>query len=123
MIKLLLWASALVVVIAGLAGVGITQVRPEWGGTVVFFCGGVNLAAGWLAFLPVVIVQKKKREYLPQAVLAASVIRLMVVSSATLAAITLGCWATMPLSVWMILFYMMLLAVETLIAVRWTLSS
>ncbi len=113
-------ATAVVVfggaVITGATGGSVTK-------GVVAYCGGVNLAAGWLAFVPVVLVRRRRKDYVPQALLAATTIRLFLVAGATLAAMWSDWYDWWTLSVWMIAFYIAMLVVETGFAVRFVKES
>lgn len=113
MIRLLL-TSLVVVVLLGVTGVLVTaRWAPEWGGQVVVFAAGVNLAACWAAFVPMILVRRKRADHLAQAALGATAVRLLVVAAAMLVAMLRGPWWTMALAAWMVIFYLALLAVET----------
>lgn len=118
MIRLMLLSLLVVVVVAG-AGWWITASRwPAWAGGVVYFAAGMNLAACWLSFLPVVVVRRRRPSYVPQAALGATVIRVLAVASGTFAAIRCGWWPCWPVAVWVVIFYVSLLVVETVAVVR-----
>ena len=118
MIKLIVVSSSVVVGLAAVAWrLGFVH-RPEGVGGVLLFCAAINLIACWLSCVPLAVVRYRRPEYIPQAALGAMVIRLLIVVSATVAAMTFGPWQSRVLSVWMILFYLALLAVKTTFAVR-----
>ena len=118
MIKLVFVSSLVVVSLATVAGqLGFVN-RAEWVGEGLVFCAATNLIACWLSFAPLAVVRCRCPEYIPQAALGAMVIRLLIVGSATVAAMTFGHWQIEVISIWMILFYLALLAVETTFAVR-----
>jgi len=109
----------MIVLIVGLLGWPIAvRWSPERVGGVILFSAGINLAACWVSFVPIMIVRRKCRSYLPQAALGAMTIRLLVVAGTMLTAMTVGDWPTMALSVWMTVFYLALLVVETTVTVR-----
>ena len=112
--------SSLLVVgaIGGLGAAAVGRWAPGWGGSVVVYTAAVNLAACWLAFLPVAAVMNRKRDLLPRAVLAATMMRLALVGIAAMAALASGWWNKKVLAVWLVAFYLALLAVETGWAVR-----
>lgn len=92
-----------------------------WSLGVLMFGAGINLGACWFSFIPIALVFRMNRDYLPQAALAGVTIRLMVAGPATLVAIRLGPWEMLPLGTWMVVFYVSLLAVETavIVVVTW----
>jgi hypothetical protein len=111
------------VVVAVILGVGrAVSSGPvlELDGRGLLVCAGINLGACWLAFVPSAIVShsRRYRSYLPQAILGGTTIRLLVVAPATMALIEWSTWPMMPLTIWMVVFYLSLLAVETVLAVR-----
>jgi len=103
--------AAVLVALGGLAIAGFVDATVTKG--VVAYSGGMNLIAGWLSFVPVVVVRRLRKDYLPQAVLAATTVRLFVVALATFVAMSMDWYAMWALSVWMIAFYLAILAVET----------
>ncbi len=118
MIKLVFF-SLLVVGGVGLAGLFITRrLVPEWSTGALLFGAGVNLGGCWVSFIPVAIADRQNKDYLPQAALAGIVVRLIVVGAAALIALNAGPWDIWPVSVWLIVFYLSLLAVETAVTVR-----
>jgi hypothetical protein len=115
----LIVVSSLVAALVAVGGWWVAASRsPEWRGAVLWFSGGVNLSACWLAFVPIAWVRRKHATFAPQAALAATVIRLLVVASATMAGIRWGWYPFWPLAVWMMTFYLSLLLVETVLVVR-----
>ena len=111
--------SLLVVGLVGGVGSLLAGSRAaEWGGAVLYFSAGLNLAGCWLGYVPIEIARRVQADWLPQAALGATVIRLLIVASGTLLAITQEWWPLRPLSVWMIVFYLSLLAVETVVVVK-----
>lgn len=118
MIRLVLISLLAAVVVSTVALVVGPRISAGWGWELVGLCGGLNLAASWLAFVPVACVQRRRPDYLPQAVLGATVIRLLVVAFGTLGAMLAGRWPMMPLSILMVVFYLVLLVVETTLSVR-----
>lgn len=105
--------SLLAVALPTLVALWVIGESSMWGGSVVVFAGGVNLLGGWLAWVPVFVVQHHAPAALPQGVLAATVIRLMVVGTATLAGMATGWWPVTPLAAWLVIFYLIVLVVET----------
>ena len=84
----------------------------------VAFCAAVNLVACWLSFLLIVVVRRTNPDYLMQAALAGIVVRMMIAGSAAMIALSFGPWPSWPLSIWMIVFYLALLIVETMSAIK-----
>lgn len=118
MIRLVVF-SLVVVVGVGFAGwFAIGRWAPEWGVGSLFFSAGINLGACWLSFIPLAVVGRRNRDYLPQAAMAGIAVRLFVVGAAALVALSIGPWDLWSVSVGMIVFYLSLLAVETAVAVR-----
>jgi hypothetical protein len=108
--------------VTGLLTVGglLVTVRwlPDWGMEVLFVAAGINLIAGWVSFVPLMVVQRRHREYLPQAALSMTAMRILLAGSALLALLAWGSWDDWSLSIWTLGFYLPLLAVETFMAVR-----
>ena len=71
-----------------------------------------------MSFAPITVVQRKRPDYVPQAALGAMTIRILVVGAVTLGSLTYGPWPAWQLSVWMIVFYLSMLAVETPLTIR-----
>lgn len=117
--KGLLALSVVVVAVVTACGwqLGVWRQRPIDVGIVVY-CASVNLVACWLSFLLIVVVRRTKPDYLMQAALGGILVRMMVAGGATLVALTLELWPSWPLSIWMIVFYMALLVVETMSAIK-----
>lgn len=112
--KALMVVSSVVVLLLGSVGAWATgRWAPSWGGTVVPLAGATNLGAFWVAFVPVAVVMRRGRQAVPQAMLMATGIRMLLVAGVTVAATIIGRWPAMALSAWMIFFYFCLLAVET----------
>jgi hypothetical protein len=66
-----------------------------------------------MAFVPVVMALKRRRERLPQAILAAMMVRLSLVGAAAMVTVGLGPWGIEPVALWFVVFYCCLLTVET----------
>jgi hypothetical protein len=117
-LKGLVLISLLVAVLVGSIGAGATgRWLPGWGGSVIAVAGAANLAACWLAFVPIArAVQSQER--LPRAIIVSTVVRLVLVGLAALGAGVYGPWAAKVVAIWFIAFYLVLLAVETGWAVR-----
>jgi hypothetical protein len=90
----------------------------EWGTQVLLFSATLNLGACWISFVPIALVSRSRRDYLQQAALGAMVLRMLIALFGMLAAVLWGPWDVWPLSIWMLMFYLSLLAVETTMAVR-----
>lgn len=118
MIAFLLISTLLVAALTGIGWSVTGRWRPEWGTQVLLVAAGINLAAAWVAFLPVALVRKKRFAYVPQAALAGMTLRILIAAFALLAAMRWGPWDATALSIWMLVFYLSLLAVETAFAVR-----
>lgn len=117
--KGLIALSLLVVMVVGGVGAVVTAWWiPAWGGSVIAVAAGINLAACWLAFIPIAVVMRRTRAWLPQAVMGATAIRLLFASAAGWVACALGPWATNALVIWLLVFYLAMLAIETVCAVR-----
>ena len=108
--------AAALVVFGGLVITSLTGATVAKGAAV--YSGGTNLLAGWLSFVPVAVVRRRRRDYLPHAVLAATTIRLLLVALATFVAMSKGWYGMWALAVWVIAFYLGMLVVETGFAVR-----
>ena len=118
MIRLVAISGVVVLLIGAIGWALAARWSAEWTGSVLVFGAGLNLAACWMSFVPIVLVQRTHREYIPQAALGATVIRLLTVAAGTLAALSFGWWPMWPLSIWIVLFYLVLLIVETAVIVR-----
>ncbi len=117
--KGLIALSLLVVMVVGGIGAVVTAWWiPAWGGSVIAAATGINLTACWLAFIPIAVVMRRSRAWLPQAVMGATGIRMLLASAAGWAACALGPWGTNALVIWLVVFYLALLAIETVCAVR-----
>ncbi len=104
-------------VLAGLWG--IHRWFPDQPDSVVYVAAGVNLVAGWVSFIPLALVSRSRMtEYVPQAAMGAMVIRILIVAFVLLGLMTWGPWASQAVSIWMLVFYLALLIVETIIALR-----
>ncbi len=111
--------SLVVVGLVGGIGSAIASWRfPGWGGKVIVVAAGVNLLACWLAFLPLAAALRWARRALPQAVVSATAIRLVLVSLVGWAVCVFGYWRAEVLVIWLVVFYLSLLSVETVWAVR-----
>ena len=112
--KALFLLSVAVVAVVGACGWLITRRWiPDWTPAVLCYCAAVNLVGCWLSFVPIAVARRRRPDYLQQAALGGILVRMIVAGTAALLAMTLGPWASFPLSVWMIVFYLSLLAVET----------
>lgn len=110
--------SLLVAVLVGGIGAGVTdRWLPGWGGPVIALAGAANLAACWLAFVPIARAVKSQ-ERLPRAIIVSTAVRLVMVGVAAVGAGLYGPWAGKVVAIWFIAFYLALLAVETGWAVR-----
>jgi hypothetical protein len=111
--------SLLVVGGIGGLGVGVTAWRiPAWGGSVIVVAAAINLAACWLAFIPIAAAMRWSKEMLPQAVMGATTIRLMLATLAGWITCAFGPWRADVLVIWLVVFYLALLMIETIWAVR-----
>lgn len=117
MIKLVLISTAVVLAIGGGAGFVGTHWDLGWGIPLIAFAAGINLLACWLGLVPVVWAYRRARLWFPHAVAVATGIRLLIVLSATLAAMSFGPWRALTLAAFVAVFYFALLVVET----GWTL--
>ncbi|GJM27018.1 MAG: hypothetical protein DHS20C16_34330 [Phycisphaerae bacterium] len=116
-----LFLSTLIVtatlVVAGTFAIG--RWFPDQGTTEMYLAATVNLLAGWVAFIPLALVSRSRMtDYIPQAAMGAMVIRILIVAFALLAVMTWGKWDNYAVSIWMVVFYLALLVVETAIALR-----
>ena len=84
----------------------------------IVFAASVNLGTCWLAFVPVATTLSRRRGGGVEAILAATVIRLLLVMGTALGAGLAGVWPTKVLAVWLAVFYLLLLSVETGWAIR-----
>ncbi len=114
------FSLAVVVLIGGAAecalGRRAAPVEAEaesWTGGVLWFAALVNLAACWLAFIPFGVARVRSSGLMFEMALAAVPIRLLLACGALLWGIWHGPWPAMPLMLWMVIFYLALLAVET----------
>lgn len=104
-------------VVAGLGG--IHQWFPGQPDSVIYIAAGVNLLAGWISFIPLALVSRSQlTEYVPQAAMGAMVIRILIVAFVLLGLMTWGPWDSQAVSISMVVFYLALLIVETIIALR-----
>ncbi|HOW73180.1 MAG TPA: hypothetical protein PKY77_21495 [Phycisphaerae bacterium] len=117
MIRLVLISAAVVLAIGGGAAFVGAHWTLGWGTTLIVFAAGLNLLACWIGLVPVTWAYRRARCWLPHAVAAATGIRLLIVASVTLAAMSLGPWRAVPLAAFVAVFYFSLLVVET----GWTL--
>ena len=120
MIALLVTTSLVTatMVVAGLWG--NQRWFPDQPDLVVYLAAGINLVAGWISFVPLALVSRSQlKEYVPQAALGAMVIRILIVAFALLGVTLWGPWDNQAVSIWMLVFYLVLLVVETIIALRW----
>ena len=116
--KGLVWISRRVAVLVGCVGAGVTGYwLPGWGGPVIAVAGAANVAACWLAFVPVARAAQSMDRLL-RAIVASMVMRLALVGLAAVGTGVCGPWAAMSVGIWFIAFYLPLLAVETWWAVR-----
>ena len=112
-------ASIAVTAVLGVAlWFGARFVEVEVSGSLLAYCLVTNLVACWASFVPIVVVDRTRREYVPQAAFGATAIRMLLVGAATFGAMWYGPWATMPLSICMIVLYLGLLTIETTCAIR-----
>lgn len=118
MIRLCLISTGVVALILGIERVVSLPSAFDLDDSGRWACAGINLGACWLAFVPMVVVARRWPDYVPQAAMGAIVIRMMIVVPATFAVFRLGFWPTMPLTLWILMFYLALLAVETMLAVQ-----
>jgi len=115
----LVLVSIVAVVATSLVGTAIAQRwLPGCSGAVVAYAAGVNLAACWIAFVPLVMAHRRQARHLPWAVLGTIVIRLVLVGVGAVGAAAAGFWPNKVLAAWLVVFYLVLLAVETGWAVR-----
>jgi len=91
---------------------------PTWGTDVLLVAGGINLIAGWTSFIPLMLVRRRHVDYVPQAAMAGTALRVLLAAGALLVALQWGPWDGGALSVWMVAMYMPLLAIESLLAIR-----
>lgn len=117
MTKLVLISAAMVLAIGGGAGFVDSRWELGWGTPLIGFAAGINLLACWIGLIPVTWAHRRARLWLPHAVAAATGIRLLIVLSATLAAMSYGPWRAMTVAAFVAVFYFSLLVVET----GWTL--
>ncbi len=87
--------------------------------TALYVAASVNLLAGWVAFIPLALVSRSRlTEYIPQAAMGAMVIRILIVAFALLGLMAWGKWDSYTISIWTLVFYLALLVVETIFALR-----
>jgi hypothetical protein len=119
---LALFSLALVVVIGGAAECalgrftvheGAARGAEGWTGGVLWFAALVNLAACWLAFIPFAVARARSKDLMFEMALAAMPVRLFLAVGALLWGLWHGPWSAGPLMLWMVAFYLALLAVET----------
>jgi len=104
-------------VVAGVFAIG--RWFPDQGTTPLYIAASINLLAGWVAFTPLALVSRSRlTDYIPQAAMGAMVIRILIVAFALLGLMTWGKWDSYTISIWMLVFYLALLVVETIIALR-----
>ena len=85
----------------------------------MYLAAAINLVAGWVAFVPLAIVSRSRlTEYIPQAAMGAMVIRILIVAFVLLGLMQWGPWDGFVVSIWMLIFYLALLVVETAVALR-----
>lgn len=118
MIRLVLTSTTLAVVTGAIAYAACMKLAPHYAGPAILFAAGVNTLACWLSFVPVALCKAKNHAYLPYAALAASVLRLLIVGSVTFGAMQTAWWPTWPLTIWMLVYYLLMLAAETVIVAR-----
>lgn len=113
MIKLVLISVVVVIAMGGVAGFVGAHWDLGWGFPLIGFAAGVNLLACWIGLVPVVWAHRWARPWLPHAVAAATGVRLLIVLSATMAAMSLAPWRPLSLAVFVAVFYVSLLVLET----------
>lgn len=112
-------ASTLLVAVLSAAGWHATQRWfPSWSLTCLWYAACVNLAASWVGFIPLVVVRGKRPDYLPQAAMGGMALRILIVGAALLAILMFSSMNSVASSIWMLVFYLSLLALETVMAVR-----
>jgi len=112
-------ASTVLVAVLSAAGWHATQRWfPSWSLTCLWYAACVNLAAGWAGFIPLVVVRRRRPDYLPQAAMGGMALRILIVGVALLAMLMFSSMDSVACSVWMLVFYLSLLALETAMAVR-----
>ncbi len=104
-------------VVAGIFAIG--RWFPDQSTTPLYIAASINLLAGWVAFIPLALVSRSRlTDYIPQAAMGAMVIRILIVAFALLGLMVWGKWDSYTLSIWMLVFYLALLMVETIFALR-----
>ncbi len=119
MIALVLSTSLVTGLLMLVGHFGIQQWFPKIGTEAMYPAAAINLLAGWISFVPVALVSRSRMtEYMPQAAMGAMVIRILIVAFALLGLMFWGPWDDFTISIWMLVFYLSLLIVETIVAVR-----
>jgi len=117
-IRLCVISATVVAVILGVARA--LSLGPYWelDDKGLWVCAGINLGVCWLAFVPMLIVVRRCPVFIPQAMMGAVVIRMLILVPVTLAVCIYGPWPAIPLMLWMLVIYLALLVVETRLVVK-----
>ncbi len=108
---------AVAALLAGLAWFVTQRWVPAWGSAPIIAAAIVNVLSCWVAAVPLEVASRGKREYMAQAALLGILIRLIGAGGATLALLAISRWESSAICIWMVAFYVALLAVETSIIV------